>query len=60
MAEAQWPAEHGGAREVVLARLHDDRLVERLMLVPLVLAEEDPQQHRILGQLHGVRLPSDR
>ena len=41
MAVAHRPAQHGGAGQVHLARLQDDRLVERLMAVPVVLPDKD-------------------
>src|SRR5579863_4239867 len=52
LAVAERPTQHGRAGEMQLARLQYDRLVERLAAVLVALAAEDPQQHRILGDLH--------
>src|SRR5262249_19046152 len=46
--------QHGRAGKVHLARLQHDRLVERMMLEAVVLAEKDAQQHRVLWYLHRL------
>src|SRR6185437_4833515 len=53
MAEAHRPAQNRGAGQVLLARLQHDRLVERQMLMMVILADEDAQQHGVAGNLHS-------
>ena len=53
MAVAHRPAQHGRAGKVHLARLENDRLVKRLPLEPVVLAEEYPEEDGVFGNLHG-------
>ena len=45
-------AQHRRAGELHLARLQHDRLVERKMTVPVVLAEEDAEKDGVVGKLH--------
>src|SRR6185503_15499221 len=56
MAKAHRAAQHRGAGEMLRPRLEDDRLIERQMLMAVVLADEDAQQRRWAGELHGVTL----
>ncbi len=53
MAEADVSAQHGRAAEMHFAGFEDDRLVQRQMLKPVVLAEEDLQQHGVAWNLHA-------
>jgi hypothetical protein len=39
-----------------LARLQHDRFVERLVVPPVALADEYPQQHGFMGQVHIKRM----
>jgi hypothetical protein len=52
VTEAEGPAQHRGAGQARLARLEHDRLVERLAVGAIVLAEKDAQQH---GLFEGHR-----
>ena len=45
-------AQHGQPGKMVRASGLDDRLVERLAVVPVAVADEDPQQLGVLGRLH--------
>ena len=53
MPEAERSAQHGGAGKMHLARLQHDRLVERLVVGLVILADKDAQQHGVTGELHG-------
>src|SRR5215813_4356639 len=52
MAEAHRPAQHRGASELHLARLEQDRLVEREASGLGVFADEDAKQNGIARNLH--------
>ncbi len=53
MAEAQGTAQHRGAGKFHLARLQHDRLVERLVIEFVVLADEDAEQDGVARERHG-------
>ena len=53
MAEAGSAAEDGRPGKLHLPRFEDDRFVERHVALFVVLAEEDPEEHGVLGYLHG-------
>jgi hypothetical protein len=55
MTVAHGPAQHRGAGKMHLSRLEHERLVKRAMLELVVFADEDAQQHGVLGNLHGFR-----
>ena len=59
-AETHRPAQHGRAGEMPLARFEHDRFVKRLMFPPVAFADEDPQQHRVFWDLHGVLFVDQR
>src|SRR5690349_6568821 len=52
MTVAHRPAQHRGAGQMHLARLQNDRLIERLVAVPIVLADKDAQQCCLFRYLH--------
>ena len=52
VSEAERSAQHGGPGEMHLARFQHDRLVERLVVGLVVLADKDAQQHGVTGKLH--------
>ena len=56
-AVAEVAAQHGGAGEVPLARRLHDRLVERLVVIAVAVADEDSQQLGALRQMHRFPLP---
>jgi hypothetical protein len=56
LAEPHRTAQHGGAGEVQLARLHHDRFIERPAVAMVALADEDAERNGLIGNLHGQLL----
>src|SRR6478609_7259864 len=53
MAEAHRSAQDSGAGKMHLARFEHDRLVERLVVSLVILADEDAQENGVAGERHG-------
>ena len=57
-AEALDPADHGRARQALLAHAGDDRLVQRTAVPRVGLADEDAEQLALALHPHQIALPA--
>src|SRR6185437_4974706 len=51
-AEAHGSPQHGGAGQMLLTRLQNDRLAQRLSIRAVILADENTKQHSLFRDLH--------